>query len=164
MTLEHLTKTLQAMQSAQIKFLIAGGLAVIAHGHSRVTHDLDLVLALDTPNTRRAIECLTNLGFSPRLPVDAKDFCDPTTRQEWIEEKNLQVFSMINESMGGLVIDLFAEEPFDFRSEYSKAAFIELPGIEAKLPFVSKETLITMKRFANRSIDRDDIKHLTGRS
>jgi len=134
---------------------------VIAHGHSRVTHDLDLVIAMDDINISRAIECLTNLGFSPRLPVAAADFCDATIRKRWIEEKNLQVFSMINESMGGLVIDLFAEEPFDFRSEYSKAALIALPGIEAHLPFVGKETLITMKRLANRSIDRDDIKHLT---
>lgn len=161
MTLEHLSTTLQALQAAEIKFLIAGGLAVIAHGHSRVTHDLDLVIAMDDLNTSRAIKCLTKLGFSPRLPVAAEDFCDATIREQWIEEKNLQVFSMINESMSGLVIDLFAEEPFDFRSEYSKAAFITLPGIEKKLPFVGKETLITMKRFANRSIDLDDIKHLT---
>ena len=32
---------------------------------------------------------------------------------------------------GGLaVIDLFAEEPFDFNDEYNKAAFIELPNID----------------------------------
>ncbi len=37
MTLEHLATTLDALRQAKVRFLIAGGLAVIAHGHSRVT-------------------------------------------------------------------------------------------------------------------------------
>lgn len=160
MTLDDLSKTLQALQAAEIKFLIAGGLAVIAHGHTRVTHDLDLVVAMNPENTSRTIAVLTQLGFVPRIPVAAKDFCDPDIRQYWIREKGLQVFSLINQEQDGFVIDLFAEAPFDFDDEYSKAAFIELPGIEGALPFVSKDTLLKMKKSAGRSIDLDDILHL----
>jgi hypothetical protein len=160
MTLEGLSKTLEALQAAKVEFLIVGGLAVIAHGHTRVTHDLDLVIAMNPENTSRTIATLTRLGFVPRIPVAAKDFCDPDIRQRWIREKGLQVFSLINEELEGFVIDLFAEAPFDFNNEYSKAAFIELPGIDGALPFVSKDSLLKMKESAGRSIDLDDISHL----
>ena len=160
MTLDHLSTTLKAIQADKVDYLIAEGLAVIAHGHSRVTHDLDLVIAMNPENTTRAIHSLSRLGFIPRLPVSANDFCNPKIRHNWIEEKGLQVFSMINEEMNGFVLDLFAEEPFNFEKEYREAAFIELPGFKTALPFVNKKTLIQMKTTAGRKIDLDDIEHL----
>ena len=160
MTLDHLTRTLHALQDANARFLIAGGLAVLAHGHSRVTHDLDIVLALDAENSLQAINALTQLGFAPRIPVAALDFCDSKKRAEWIKDKNLMVFSMVNEKMGGFVVDIFATEPFDFEEEWGKAARISLPGFPKDLPFISKPTLLAMKRNAGRAIDLDDIKHL----
>ena len=160
MTLEHLSTTLQALQEAHVRFLIAGGLAVIAYGHTRVTHDLDIVLALEHENTQAAIDTLLQLGFKPRIPVAAHDFCDHSIRQNWIETKNLQVFSMINEPLGGLVIDIFATEPFDFPKEWNQAVRMSLPGFPADLPFISKDTLLQMKRQAGRPIDLDDVKHL----
>lgn len=160
MTLNDLNLTLQALQTANVRMLIAGGLAVLAHGHSRVTHDLDLVLALDPENTTRAIQTLTELGFQPRLPVPALDFCDPEKRRQWIEQKQLMVFPMSNEKMNGFVVDIFAKEPFDFEAEWLHAAQISLPRFPENLRFVSKPTLIAMKRQAARPIDLDDIKHL----
>jgi hypothetical protein len=160
MTLDHLTQTLNALLEAKVRFLIAGGLAVLAHGHSRVTHDLDIVLALDSHNATIAINTLTHLGFRPRIPVDALDFCDREKRAVWVEQKNLMVFSMLNEQMSGFVIDIFATEPFDFELEWSNAARISLPGFPEQLPFISKPTLLEMKRQAARPIDLDDIKHL----
>ena len=160
MTLDQLTRTLNALLDAKVRMLIAGGLAVLAHGHSRVTHDLDIVLALDSDNSTRAINVLTQLGFKPRIPVKALDFCDPKKRAEWVNEKNLMVFSMVNDQMEGFVIDIFASEPFDFEEEWGKAAHISLPGFPENLPFISKPTLLAMKRTAGRAIDLDDIKHL----
>lgn len=160
MTLQHLSETLAALTDERIRFLIAGGLAVLAHGHSRVTHDLDLVLSLDPENTRKAILLLTRLGFAPRIPVDPLDFCDPAIRRQWIAQKNLQVFSLTNADMTDLVIDLFATEPFDFDKEWEQAAHFDLPGFPPQLPFVSKPTLLAMKQQAGRPIDLDDIQHL----
>lgn len=160
MTLEDLNLTLRTLQSANVRMLIAGGLAVLAHGHSRVTHDLDIVLALDPENAKRAIDALSGLGFRPRLPVPAEEFYDEATRKMWIEKKNLKVFPLANEAMNGFVVDIFAEEPFDFEEEWLKAARINLPGFPPELPFVSKATLISMKQQAGRPIDLDDVKHL----
>lgn len=160
MTLDDLNLTLRTLQEANVRMLIAGGLAVLAHGHSRVTHDLDIVLALDSDNAQRAIDALTQIGFEPRLPVSAVEFCDEAKRKIWIEEKNLKVFSLANETMNGFVVDIFAEEPFDFDEEWLRASFITLPGLPQELPFVSKTTLISMKQQAGRPIDLDDIQHL----
>lgn len=160
MILDEIRRTLKALKDANVRFLIAGGFAVVAHGHSRVTHDLDLVLALDPDNTRNAIETLLGLGFRTRLPVDPYDFCDPELRAEWIRTKNLQVFSMVNEAAASLVIDLFAELPFEFEAELQQAYLGDLDGFPDNLPFVSKSTLIDMKRKAGRPIDLDDIMHL----
>lgn len=160
MTLDDLNLTLHALQKANVRMLIAGGLAVLAHGHSRVTHDLDIVLALDPENAKRAIQALTQLGFQPRLPVSALDFCNPEKRRHWIEQKQLMVFPMSNEKMNGFVVDIFAKEPFDFEEEWLNATQISLPGFPENLSFVSKPTLIKMKRQAARPIDLDDIKHL----
>jgi hypothetical protein len=41
-----------ALNAAPVRYLIAGGLAVIAHGYLRLTKDLDLVLSLDPENAR----------------------------------------------------------------------------------------------------------------
>ncbi|MEM7791390.1 MAG: hypothetical protein AAF546_08310, partial [Verrucomicrobiota bacterium] len=133
---------------------------VIAHGHSRVTHDLDIVLALDPENTRRAIDALTSLGFRPRIPVAAADFSDPEKRRIWIETKNLQVFSMISERLDGFVINIFAEEPFDFENEWHAAIQKSLPGLQSSYHFISKQTLRKMKEAAGRAIDLDDLKNL----
>jgi hypothetical protein len=160
MTLKHLSKVLDTLQTDDVRFLIVGGLAVIAHGHTRLTHDLDLVVAMDSKNTHRVVRALSQLGFSPRIPVPPESFCDPEIRNTWIVKKGMQVFSLVNEKMGGIVIDLFAEEPFDFEKEYGRAVFIELPGIAKSLPFVCKETLLEMKKTAGRHIDLDDIYHL----
>ena len=68
----------------------------------------------------------------------------------------------MNESFGDFVVDIFAEEPFDFDSEYANAHRAHLPGVSGELPFVAKATLLEMKERASRAIDLDDIKHLSG--
>ena len=161
MRLSDLSDVLWALLEAEVRFLVAGGLAVVAHGHSRVTHDLDVVIALDEENLRRALEVLQRLGFLPRLPVAAEDFCDAAIRRKWIEEKHLQVFSMVSEEKGGLVVDIFADSPFDFEEERARAHIVSLPGLPEGVPFVSKQTLLAMKRRAGRAIDKDDIARLT---
>lgn len=54
MELSHLEQIFGALNEAQVRYLVVGGLAVIAHGYVRYTNDLDLVIQLDEPNARRA--------------------------------------------------------------------------------------------------------------
>ena len=47
------------LDAADVRFVVVGGLAVVIHGHARLTVDIDLMLDLETENVRRAIDALT---------------------------------------------------------------------------------------------------------
>ena len=42
-----------ALNSQGVRYLVVGGMAVVAHGHGRMTHDLDLVISLDLDDVRQ---------------------------------------------------------------------------------------------------------------
>jgi hypothetical protein len=160
MRLDDLTHVLRRLQAEKVRFLIAGGLAVVAHGHMRVTHDLDLVLAMDPDNLVRALAVFAGLGFTPRLPVSLEDFADPEKRAVWIDSKGMQVFSLVSAVHRSLVVDIFASAPFPFDAEWDRASWIAFPDASLRLPFVCRATLIRMKQEAGRPVDREDVAHL----
>jgi len=47
MKLADVAAILRALNDADVRYLIVGGLAVIAHGYVRYTADLDIVLRLE---------------------------------------------------------------------------------------------------------------------
>lgn len=148
-----------ALDDADVAYLVAGGVAVNAHGHQRLTHDLDLVIRLTSDNVLRALRALGDLGYRPMLPVVAEEFADPERREQWISERNMQVFSLVSDRYRDTTVDLFVSEPFDFEEEYRAALVAELsPGVEMR--FVRLSTLIEMKEATGRPLDRDDARHL----
>ena len=48
----------RALNEANIRYLVVGGLAVNAHGYERFTHDLDLVIGLEPDNIAKGFEAL----------------------------------------------------------------------------------------------------------
>lgn len=149
----------KALDAAQVRYLVAGGLAVNAHGYIRLTMDIDLVIALDAGNIRLAFNALARIGYRPIVPVDADAFARPEQRQRWREDKGMQVLNFHSDAFPGTSVDVFVYEPFDFAHEYEIAMRGELlPGILVR--FVSIPTLIRMKQAAGRPRDLDDIQHL----
>lgn len=159
MKLATLEAVFRALNAAGVRYLVAGGVAVNAHGYQRLTHDLDLVIQLDPENVRTAMRALAGLGYRPVLPMSAEDFADRAQRRRWIEEKNLQVFSLTSDLHRDLTVDVFAEEPFDFVAEYS-AAMVARVAHDLDVPFVRLPALIAMKEATGRARDRDDAEHL----
>ena len=159
MKLSSLEAIVRVLHEANARYLIAGGLAVAAHGYGRVTFDVDLVVQLQPDNVQRAMKALGSLGYLPLVPVSALDFADPETRETWIRDKNMVVFQLHSEQHRETRIDLFVAEPFDFDDEYQRALTgAILPGLSAH--FVSIETLIRMKETAGRAKDLEDIRQL----
>jgi hypothetical protein len=157
--LASLEAIIVALGQHQVRYLIAGGLAVVAHGHGRVTFDVDLVIQLRPDNVRRAMRALESLGYRPVAPVQAQDFADPKIRQTWIREKNMVVFGLQSDQHLDTPIDVFVSEPFDFDQEYDLALVGDiLPGVQAR--FVCLETLIRMKESTTREKDREDVRQL----
>jgi hypothetical protein len=146
------------LQRGQVRYLVVGGVAVVLQGHPRFTADLDLVVALDPGNARAAIAALARLGYRPRAPVDGVQFSDPETRQRWIDEKGLTVFSLWSPDHPATDVDLFVREPFPFDAAWCRATIADLGDV--KVPVASIEDLIALKRVAGRPKDLEDIRVL----
>lgn len=159
MKISSLTAIFHALSHADVRYLIAGGVAVNLHGYQRLTHDLDLVIQFEQSNIRQAMNALDELGYRPTAPVRAEDFADAGLRQSWIESKGMKVFSLVSDRLPDTTLDIFVTEPFDFEREYDRCPAVQLDR-ELSVRVVSIPTLIDMKEQAGRERDKDDIQHL----
>jgi len=148
----------KALNDGGVRYIVVGGLAVVLHGHPRLTVDVDLVVDLDEEQARRAIDTLVALGLHPRVPVNPREFADRSIRERWIRDRGMQVFSMIDPSNPMRVVDLFVEHPVPFEDLWSRSEEFELRGTTVRV--ASIPDLIHLKRLAGRSQDRADIEQL----
>ena len=127
----------RALESANARYLIVGGMAVVAHGYVRLTVDLDIVLDPEPAALARALEALSNLGYRPRAPVPIEAFADAEHRKRWASETGLAVFSLFSPEHNRTELDLFLECPFDFEQAFANA-FLGRMESGTPLTFVSK--------------------------
>ena len=148
-----------ALQNAGVRYLVAGGLAVGAHGHLRFTKDVDIVIELIPDNIERAFTALTSLGYRPSVPVTMKQFANTSVREGWVRDKGMQVLQFWSDAHRETSVDVFVSEPFPFEEEYGQAL---VKPLHDALPvrFVSLRTLIEMKKQAGRPQDLTDIEQL----
>jgi hypothetical protein len=159
--LEDLEAVIGALEDAEVRYLVVGGVAVNAHGYPRATRDLDLVLALTPENVRVALAALKALEYRPMVPVAIEEFADEGKRREWHEDRNMEVFALFSDRFPRTPVDLFVDEPFDFEEALADSVTGELaPGLRIRLAGIA--TLIRMKEAAGRPRDRDDVEHLRG--
>ncbi len=148
----------RALEEANVRYLVVGGVAVVLHGHPRFTADLDLVLSLEPENARRGIKALESLAYRSRAPVSARSFAEPKVRRQWVEEKGLTVFSLWSPNFLATEVDLFVEEPFDFEEVFQRSTEAPLGSTRAHL--IAVPDLIALKRQAGRPKDVEDIRAL----
>ena len=152
-------RVIEALNRAEVRYLVAGGLAVVAHGHLRLTVDVDIILDLKDPALRTGLRALGALGYRPRAPVPLEQFADATARAMWLRDKNVRVFSLYSDEHPTTDVDLFVDEPLDFDAAYRGAVRREVaPGVEAT--FVGLDELLSLKRAAGRPKDLEDIREL----
>ncbi len=159
MKLNSAEQIFRALNTAGVQYLVAGGLAVNAHGYLRFTKDVDFVLRLLPENIKRAFAALGELGYRPNVPVTGEQFANPEQRQSWIDNKGMQVLQLWSDAHRETPIDIFVTEPFPFEEEYQRALIKPLYG-EIEVRFVSIPTLIRMKQLADRAQDHIDIENL----
>jgi predicted nucleotidyltransferase len=150
---------LSALNQRNVRYLVVGGVAVVLHGFLRTTRDLDLVIQLEAGNLREGLQALKDLGYQPVVPVPLEAFADAATRESWVREKNMVVFSLWHPDRAGFQVDLFAQEPFEFMEVYDRALRVPLDTTDATV--ISVQDLIALKRQAGRSQDLADIEALT---
>lgn len=149
---------LEKLQEKNLKYLVVGGIAINLHGYSRVTNDLDLLVLMDEENIRKIVEAIKELGYKPRMPIDINDFISSKNRTDWIENKNMKVFSVYNPENELEVIDILLVYKLDFREAYKNRESYQIDKIE--IPTISIQDLIKLKEEAGREIDKLDINVL----
>ena len=148
----------EALTQRNVRYVVVGGVAVVLHGHPRLTADVDLAIDLDPEPLTHAMQVLTELGFEPQLPVSINQFVDPAIRAEWISQRNLTVFSLRSRSNALLTADVFAENPIPFADLWRDAVQIALTVTTVRIASIAH--LIEMKLLAGRPKDLEDIAHL----
>lgn len=137
---------------------MVGGLATLLHGYARLTADVDLAVDLAPEEVTKMIRALVAKGFRPQIPVSAEAFADPAVREEWLQEKHMRAFSLVDPANPMRVIDLLLEPevPFEGRLARSQEAFVG----KAKVRIASLDDLIALKRHAGRPQDLVDVEQL----
>ncbi len=148
----------RTLNDAGIRYVVVGGLAVVLHGHARLTADVDLVVDLDEEQAKKAIETLVGMGLQPRVPVDPIEFADRSIREGWIRDRGMQVFSMFDPSNPMRVVDLFVDHPLPVEDLWARSAKFELQDTSVRV--ASIPDLIHLKRLAGRPVDHTDIEQL----
>ncbi len=124
----------EALNRAGVRYVVVGGVAVVLHGHPRLTADLDLAIDLSPAEARKAIEALVGLGLRPRAPVDPAGFADPAVRARWVGERGMRVFSLVDPFDPLRVVGLFAENPVDFEGLWARSETMALGGRRSGWP------------------------------
>ena len=147
----HFQKIFDALNKKKIRYLVIGGVAVNLYGHIRTTMDLDLLISLDPKNRQAFLGAMEELNFKTMKPALA--------RKLMLGEyppKNIKVVTYYRDELE--VIDVFIQSPVDFEKAYKKRKIFK--DSKTKISTVPYDTLISMKKKADRKIDLFDISYL----
>jgi len=137
---------LLALNTNNVRYLLVGGYAVIFHGYSRTTGDMDIWIDRTEKNYSNLVEAL-------------KDFKMPIfdmTLENFLAADHFEVFRFGRKPVA---IDIMVKmADLDFSKCYERVTFFEDDGIT--IPVVHLQDLITAKKAAGRNKDLDDIEHL----
>ncbi len=146
------------LHQKKVRYVIVGGLAVNLHGVPKMTADLDIMADLSKENLPRFIEAVTELGYLPRIPVKAIELASVRKRKEWKKEKKMHVFTFWHPSKPYQQIDIFIENPINFEAAYKSREIVKAGRL--KIPLISLDHLIILKKISARKQDLSDINAL----
>jgi hypothetical protein len=139
---------LESLVRAQIKFVLAGGLAVCLNGFVRTTNDHDILIDFSPENVSRLASCLAAFGQGFGATLTPEEVTDEPGAIRIRENFDLDIFTRLNgKSLTDLapMVDLYL-----------------LPsGIH--IPFLNAEGLIETKRGSGRQKDLADLGFLMDR-
>ena len=159
----YYAEILCSLAAAQVRFVIAGGVAVVLHGVERMTLDVDVALDMEPENVARFVAVMKQLGLAPRVPVPHDFIVDPDNVRRIVEEKNALVFTYIDVSNPLRQVDLFLTREHSFSTLIEDSDTVVLRG--ETIAIASIPALLRMKRSVQppRPKDLHDIAELESR-
>ena len=146
------------LNEKRVKYIVVGGIAVNLYGIPRMTYDIDLILDIEDKNLERFLRLLKEWGFQPKVPVDIMDFAKKDKREDWIRNKNMKAFNLVNPEWAMSEIDIIINTPVDYKKASKNINHINLQDVS--IPTISIDDLIKMKQKTGRQQDKADIRYL----
>ncbi len=153
-----LQKIFTLLNHKRVKYMVVGGIAVNLYGIERTTADLDLVVELERKNLEKLVDAFRSIGFRPKMPVKFEDLLIKEKRRQWIEEKNMVVFTLHSTEQPFLPVDILIKETMDFKKVFKDR--VKLRAGNTTIPLIPLEELIAMKEGSPRPQDRADVYYL----
>ncbi|GGI22743.1 DUF6036 family nucleotidyltransferase [Pedobacter mendelii] len=136
----------EALNKADVRYILVGGFSVILHGYSRTTGDMDIWVARTLDNYGKIKNAFLNFG----MPVF------DMTEENFLTHKNWDVFTF---GIPPSAIDLMlAVKGLDFDASYDNAILFEEDGIQIKT--IHLDDLKKAKKAAGRPKDLNDLENL----
>lgn len=149
---------IEALDKANIDYVVVGGLAVALHGYQRLTMDVDVALAMTPDNVKRFIDCAKVAGWSPVMPVPVDALADPGQIDRWHREKGMLAFSLREPDAMGTALDVLVKPDVAYADLLRDAVRVKVGSVE--VPIASIDHLIAMKSGTGRSKDAIDVEEL----
>ncbi|MBI4350216.1 MAG: nucleotidyl transferase AbiEii/AbiGii toxin family protein [Elusimicrobia bacterium] len=148
------------LNKSKVAYVLVGGIAVNLHGIPRMTYDVDLLLELSDKNLAKFLKLAQAWGFKPRVPVGIMELAQKEKREDWIKNKHMKAFCLVNPAWAISEIDIVIDSPVDYAKAAKNAERIKLKSLT--VPVIALEDLIKMKRNTGRKQDAADIRYLRG--
>lgn len=144
---------LRHLAEHEVRFVLIGGMAVVAHGFSRTTKDVDIVYDASTENCSRFAAALSEL----RAEVLAADTLPPggEITGEWLAEGGQFVFAT---EQGQL--DALSRVSVGTYEDLARSAVFTTLRDGSEVAVISYEDLVRSKQAAGRDQDLLDLEAL----
>jgi predicted nucleotidyltransferase len=143
---------LAELAKSDVQYVLIGGLAMVAHGSSHITTDVDISYERGRKNLIKLAGALA--GFHPAL----RDI--PPGLPFVLDVRSLSTMTMATLTTDVGDIDLLAEPPgvSSFDNLWRRSKVVEIFGVHVHI--ASLEDLIAMKQAANRPKDQAQVAEL----
>lgn len=148
---------LREFQKHKIQYIVIGGIAVNLHGALRSTADLDVLLEMSQANLKKFLSILKSNNYRSKQPVDLIQLADKKNRECLLTGKNLKAVNFYKAN-GFEEIDIIMDVPFTF--EEARKGIVWAKGAGIRIPLLSIDGLIKMKKKSGRTVDKLDIDAL----
>lgn len=153
--MNYYKKIFAALNDANIRYIIVGGVAMNLLGYPRFTGDIDILLALDKVNLAKMASLMKHMGYERRVPIAIEELGEEQKVIALMKNKNLIAYTFANVSNPLFSIDVIVGDSLKF-SIYEKYCG-QIAVWDITVPVVSIDDLITMKRKTKRKKDDDDV-------
>ncbi|MCB0632888.1 MAG: hypothetical protein R2824_29090 [Saprospiraceae bacterium] len=137
---------IKALNQNEVKYILVGGYAVILHGYSRTTGDMDVWVKPDRENYQRLVRAFADFGM-PMFDLTAEKF---------LKTKHYDVYTY---GKPPVAIDLMtAVKGMDFDEAFAGATWHEFEDLSIRV--IRYQDLLKAKQSTGRMRDLNDIEQL----